>query len=205
MRVIQALAVIPVIVTLYSCTALPMQRASVPDDAALVARLQRGGHVIFFRHAKTQWNQPDTSTALNDCTTQRNLSDEGRAQARDIGRSFEALGIPIGDVLTSPFCRTYDTGMLAFHRAQRIDDLTAMQSAPPEVRAHRNRALRSLFSNAPNDGTNTVVVAHMYNLKGVVELLIEEGDAAIIEPRGENGFEVIGVVPARKWTELALR
>ena len=67
------------------------------------------------RHAGTEHVAPDPQAFdLRDCSTQRGLSEEGRAEARLIGKSFVRLGIPVGQVLSSPYCRCLETGRLAF-------------------------------------------------------------------------------------------
>jgi len=75
----------------------------------IVAKLQQGGYVIFLRHTKTDWSQKDIEPFnFNDCSTQRNLTEEGRAQAVKIGEAYRALNIPISEVWSSPFCRCKD-------------------------------------------------------------------------------------------------
>ena len=51
---------------------------------------------------------------LEDCSTQRNLSAEGRRQAQAIGEQFRARQIPVEQVLSSRWCRALDTARLAF-------------------------------------------------------------------------------------------
>ena len=70
------------------------------------------------RHTSTDFGQNDARmTGYEDCRLQRNLTDQGREDARAISRAISALRIPIGDVLSSPFCRTMETGRLMFGRA----------------------------------------------------------------------------------------
>src|SRR5690606_25508400 len=81
-----------------------------PDKRALVHALQQGGYVLYLRHAITDRSRIDTDRInLPNCATQRNLSAEGREQARAIGRAVQALGIAVAEVLTSPYCRCIDT------------------------------------------------------------------------------------------------
>jgi hypothetical protein len=81
---------------------VPAQELTGPD---LVRALQQGGYVLYLRHATTSRDQPDADRIdLDRCETQRNLSDEGRRLARTIGETFTTLRIPVGRVLTSPFC-----------------------------------------------------------------------------------------------------
>ena len=82
--------------------------------------LRRGGYVLYFRHAATDMSKNDAGmTSFDDCPTQRNLVDRGRDDARAIGAAIRALGIPIGKVRASPFCRTVETAELAFGRAEK--------------------------------------------------------------------------------------
>jgi len=78
---------------------------------ALAQALRWGGYVIFFRHAATTPILDDVNpVVLAGCATQRNLS--------PAVQEFRRLGIPVGRVLTSPFCRALDTVKLAFDKAQ---------------------------------------------------------------------------------------
>ena len=97
-------------------------------------------------------------TGYDDCATQRNLTDAGRAEARAIGAAIRALRIPVGDVLASPYCRTMETGTLdlrprhgdaggarragAADAGDRYADLRALLSTPVAARA-RNVAIAS--------------------------------------------------------------
>ena len=71
----------------------PMRRRS--QDAALVAALRRGGYVLYLRHTSTDFSQNDRAmTGYADCATQRNLTDAGRAEAREIGAALSGAGDP---------------------------------------------------------------------------------------------------------------
>jgi phosphohistidine phosphatase SixA len=51
-------------------------------------------------------------TAANACPSQRKFSEHGRREARAIGAAFDDLGIPVGRVLTSPYGRCGDEGVV---------------------------------------------------------------------------------------------
>lgn len=92
--------------------------AAAPADEALIAELQRGA-VLLLRHARTTPGVGDPpGWRLQDCASQRNLSDEGIAQARAIGDWFRAQGLVPDEVRHSPWCRTRDTARLAFGRGE---------------------------------------------------------------------------------------
>ena len=78
------------------------------DEKALLSALRDGGHVIYLRHTKTvkDWgDQVSPALDLSDCNTQRRLSTEGKADAKVIGEGIKAAGIPVGDVISSDYCR----------------------------------------------------------------------------------------------------
>ncbi len=161
-----------------------LQTRGLLSDVDLIAGLREGGYVIYFRHAATDFSQSDTDRQdLTDCATQRNLSDAGRANARTIGEGIRALGIPIGDVLSSEYCRTRETAEIAFGRVSPTRDLTSRASTTdPAARAERIEALRRLLTTPPAPGTNTVLVGHMFNLADATGVAIAEGEAAIFLP-----------------------
>ena len=152
--------------------------ASLPDA------LRESGFVMYFRHARTDFSQDDTDLSdLTNCTTQRNLSREGRAQAAMIGDAMRALDIPIGEVLSSELCRTRETAELAFGRVTLEPMLTSFGTATSEAEEQqRVEALRLLLSTQPEPGTNTVLVGHLFNIQAATGIGLAEGEAAIFLP-----------------------
>ena len=150
----------------------------------LLAALRNGGFVIYFRHARTDFSQDDTDLSdLSNCATQRNLSAEGRNQARLIGDAIATLAIPIGDILSSELCRTRETAELAFGEATPAPDLTSFGTAGSEVEEEeRVAALRRLLATPPAPGSNTVLVGHLFNIQAAAGISLAEGQAAIFRP-----------------------
>jgi phosphohistidine phosphatase SixA len=179
----------------------PTPDKSAPlEGAALVEALRGGGYVLYFRHAATDQAQTDTDTQnLQDCSKQRNLNEQGRAQARAIGESFLSLNIPVGQVWSSEYCRARDTAMLAFGEADVTPDLTGF---PDELREQRIAALRQMLSTPPEPGTNTVLVAHGFNISNTANITIEEGEAAIFASLGEDSFKLVARVLPDDWAKL---
>jgi phosphohistidine phosphatase SixA len=172
------------------------QTSDGESAAALIEALRRGGHVIYFRHARTDFSQRDSSLA--DCGTQRNLSDEGREQARAIGAAIRSLGIPIGRVLASPYCRTRETAELAFGRVEITRDLLGRGLSEEQSRISSS-LLRPLLGAAPEPGTNTVLVSHGFNLRATDGIVIAEGEAAIYRPGDGGTFARIGRLTSDQW------
>jgi phosphohistidine phosphatase SixA len=151
---------------------------------ALLAALQEGGFVIYFRHTRTDFSQDDTDLSdLSNCATQRNLSPEGQAQARLIGEVIAALDIPVGEVLSSELCRTRETAELAFGQTTPMPDLTSFGTAGSAAEEQeRAAALRRLLATPPARGTNTVLVGHLFNIQAAASIGLAEGEAAIFSP-----------------------
>jgi len=165
---------------------------------ALVERLRAGGHVLAFRHAATDSGM-DTTDDLSDCSRQRNLSGEGRRQSRRVGRAFRQLGIPVGRVLASPFCRSRDTARLAFGRARPSRSLLAPEFFANASEARR-KGLRRLLAVRPRRGTNTVLVSHGSAIYAATGEDPQEGEVVIASPRpGVRGFAVVTTLQADEW------
>jgi len=170
--------------------------------SALVSALRAGGFVLYFRHTSTDFGQSDESmTSFEDCSGQRNLTDKGRSEAHAIGAAIHELRIPVGRVLASPFCRTVETAMLAFGKAEKTLGLRGWpaSSADPD----RYAALRGYLAAAPIAGTNTVLVGHGNPFRAVAgPPHLAEGEAAVIRPLGGERFEVAARIRVQEWAEL---
>jgi virginiamycin B lyase len=187
-------------------TERPREAESRGDSrpAALVDGLRRGGYVLAFRHAATDFSMTDSTRDVRDCSRQRNLTAGGRRQARSIGRAFRRLGIPAGRVLASPFCRTRETAMLAFGRAVPSRALLSAEFFEGEPAGERQPArLRRLLATPPRRGTNTILVSHNFAIYDGTGESLAEGEALIVTPgRRRRGFEVVTRVEAGEWARL---
>lgn len=177
---------------------------SLLEGKELVQALKEGGYVIYFRHAKTdrvveKWDK----LVLEDCATQRNLSEESRQQARRIGASFAALGIPVAKVLTSPWCRCVDTARLAFGDFETSHDLRFPAMEGVEEFQRVRDALREMLSTPPPGGYNTVLVSHSTTLMDAVGINPKpEGVALIFKPYGDGTCSYVATVPPSEWDRL---
>jgi phosphohistidine phosphatase SixA len=179
-----------------------------PRGERLVSALRDGGYVIYLRHTATDWTEDDEHPVeLSDCDTQRNLSPAGRGQARAIGEAFERLEIPVGRVLSSPFCRAVDTAQLAFGRAESEPALENLESVESDAESElRTGGLRRLLSTPPGAGANTVLSGHGYNIQAIAEETgTAEGDAEIFRPERGDGFALVATLAPADWGELAER
>jgi phosphohistidine phosphatase SixA len=168
----------------------------------LRAALRQGGLIIYFRHTSTDFGQNDEQmTGYEDCSHQRNLTDKGRAEARAIGAAVKRLGIPVGEVLASPFCRTRETAQLIFGRATVSAAVRGGPASP--TTPDRYAELRQILSTPPAAGTDLVITSHGNPFHAVAEGgYLAEGEAAVIRPLGTQGFRVIARIPRDSWDSL---
>jgi broad specificity phosphatase PhoE len=97
--------------------------------AADWSALARGGTVALIRHARAPGTGDPAGFRLDACSTQRNLSEDGRAQAGRLGQAFRDNAVPVGRVLSSRWCRALDTARLAFgDRTEPFPDLDSFFS-----------------------------------------------------------------------------
>jgi hypothetical protein len=177
--------------------------ADTLSGPALVAALRQGGLIIYFRHTSTDFGQNDDQmTGYEDCARQRNLTDQGRAEARQIGSAIERLNLPIGDVLASPFCRTMETARLMFGRAQATAAVRGGPARPDSP--DRYAELGKLLATPPQPGTDLVIASHGNPFAAVAGTpYLAEGEAAVIRPLGAEGFRVVARIPKNGWDSLA--
>jgi phosphohistidine phosphatase SixA len=137
------------------------------NDTRLIFELRQGGYILYFRHGKTDHNTFDTDRKnLSDCSSQRLLSEEGREEMILIGNTIKKLGIKIGSVISSPYCRSIDTATRAFGRAEINPDLKHTVIADEATMHRQAKALQKMLSKVPAiEGTNDVLSAHTANLQ----------------------------------------
>lgn len=186
----------PRFLTLLLATLMLLPVPLLADDKdSLIEQMRNGGLVIYWRHTKTDWSVRDTDLSdMDRCSTQRNLNEEGRRDARHVGEAFKRLGIPVGRVLTSDFCRNRETAELAFGRYERVPDLFNLPATRDPARRDRLvSSLRAMLAAPPEDpSVNTLIVGHNLNLRAAANVFIDEGGIAVFRPLDREGFEHLG-------------
>jgi broad specificity phosphatase PhoE len=180
--------VIRVVASLLLSAFLP---ASAAADEALWSLLGGGGHVVLMRHAITTPGVGDPAGfRLDDCPSQRNLTDAGRDDARRIGAAFRSREVPVGQVLSSRWCRCLETARLAFGRVEPWDALDSIfedRHREPE----RTRAVRRVVARRPGAG-NLVLVTHGANIVALTGVSPAPGEFLVLSPEPGGGFRVAG-------------
>ena len=157
--------------------------------------IQGGGQVLFIRHATTTPGAGDPpGFRLEECSTQRNLSEAGRAEAKRLGDALRARKVPIGEILSSPWCRCHETARLAFGRDattwRPLSNLFGRhEAAEAQVREMRAR----IGSYRGKD--NLVMVSHGSTALPLSGVSPQQAEILVLTPLGGDKFRVAGRIP----------
>lgn len=167
-------------------------------DDALWALLKGGGQVVLVRHALTTPGVGDPpGMKLADCGTQRNLSDEGRTHARQLGEAFRQRGIAVGRLLSSPWCRSIETAKLAFGKTPELTPALGNLFGRSEESGRQLAGLRPLAGQIPANG-NTVMVSHGSTILALTGISPDTAEMVVLTPQGDGSFKVAGRMTAHK-------
>lgn len=175
--------------------AIAPQARSQAREGELLAQARRGGLILFMRHANTATGGDPPGYSLEDCATQRNLSERGRDEAHRIGERLRSEKVPIARVYTSPWCRCRDTAMLAFGKAEDWEPLGSVFDFPQREADYSERVRKRIaaYGNA-KPRANMVMVTHNVNIAAITRLSVQPGDIVLIRPEGCCGLRVLGTL-----------
>jgi broad specificity phosphatase PhoE len=158
-----------------------------------IERLDEGGYVVMLRHATAPGIGDPENFRLGDCATQRNLSEEGRAQARRLSERLRA-GIASATVYSSQWCRCLETAELL--DLGPVEELPALNSffGRPEDRATNLDALRRFLANLAEDGPPVILVTHQVTISAITGRSAASGEAMVLEVDGTGRSPVVGTI-----------
>ncbi len=169
-----------------ACAALPV--LSLADEAAWAA-LKKPNAIVLFRHALAPGGGDPPGFKAGDCSTQRNLNDEGIVQAKRIGQTLRDRGIKVRAVWHSEWCRTRDTARLAFPdlRAPALKPEPAFNSffSDRSTEPVQTAAARELLVKWQGKGA-LVVVTHQVNITQLTEIFPQSGEGIVLTRQGKQ-------------------
>jgi phosphohistidine phosphatase SixA len=141
--------------------------------------LREGGLVVLIRHAAAPGFGDPPNFRLGDCTTQRNLSEEGRLQAQAMGEAFRRRKVPIEKVYSSQWCRCKDTAQLAFGAFQEHPALNSFFEQP-RLKDPQTEALRAFLMQLRPQRGNLVLVTHQVNITALTGVVPQPGEMVVV-------------------------
>ena len=189
---------------------LPEHKAMLTGQALLDA-LKQGGYILYFRHFHTdhtKWHddpikprhaQMTVRDFLQSCDQQRPLTDFGRRRARDVGRLLKKHAIPVGKVLSSPYCRAVESATLLAGHAPDDTPYALVHRGGDLTYEMMAKNVRPLLGAVPDSGTNTLLVGHRPQMDDI--RFIEEGECYVLKPLGDGKFDLVGTIYDSDWYE----
>jgi phosphohistidine phosphatase SixA len=157
------------------------------------ALLREGGHVVLLRHARTPGGGSGDPANFNidDCATQRNLSETGREQADRLGVLLEVRAAPTEKVLTSRYCRCQETAKYAFDdmQAEIFEALDPLPADPGKAKAQEQTIIDRVKSFSGSG--NLIMITHGDDIQALTGVTAREGEAIIVGADGDR-LRVLG-------------
>ena len=156
----------------------------------LMNQLEDGGKLIFIRHAYAPGSSDPNNFNLNDCSTQRNLSEDGKKQAQYIGKFFKENKIKVDKILSSEWCRCKETAKIAFRDFSTNNFLNSFYS--PEFAKNKDKQLDALgnYINRFKSDKNLILVTHYVLISEVLNYGPSSGEIVV----SDKNFNMIGSV-----------
>lgn len=190
----------------------PVRAADLPEfvlkpaSKATLDQIRGGGYVLYMRHGSTDTARPDRAPQvdLNDCSTQRPLTDEGRRLAARLGDYLRKAAVPLGDIYTSPLCRAKESAQAAFGERFKIEvNLMYSGNMTTQEKQPTVQKTRELLSTPVKPGSNRLIVAHAPNLMDLLGYFPKpEGTIVVFKPLSGNDFEYVASILPEQWPEL---
>ena len=156
----------------------------------LFKELNDGGKLIFIRHAYAPGSGDPNNFNLNDCSTQRNLNEDGRKQAQDIGEFFRKNKIKIDKVLSSEWCRCKETADIAFRDFSTNSFLNSFYSSKFAI--NKDKQINDLYDYIKKlkNNKNLVFVTHYVLISEVLNYGPSSGEIVV----SDKNFNIIGSI-----------
>lgn len=177
-----------------------------PATRATLEALRAGGFVLYLRHGHTDNTRTDRIPAvdMDDCATQRPLSQEGQQSAAAVGHALRMAAIPIGDIHVSRLCRARDSAAATFPgRALLLDDLLIYSGNMTDTLKSPILARTVALLSAPvAAGGNRVILAHAPNIMDLIGYFPAESTLIVFRPRVGGRFDYVASIPWTLWPAL---
>ncbi|MEM6452128.1 MAG: histidine phosphatase family protein [Cyanobacteria bacterium P01_D01_bin.105] len=163
-------------------------------EAALWTKLMAADeetYVVLLRHAIAPGTGDPANFQLDDCSTQRNLSEPGRQQARDIGEAFRDRNIPVTQVLSSQWCRCLETAeLMNIAPVEPFVPLNSFFRDRSTAEAQTDQVRDYMAANEASSGV-IVMVTHQVNITALSNIFPQSGSAVVMQ-LNDGQLDVVG-------------
>jgi len=156
----------------------------------ILNELKKGGHLIFIRHAYAPGTGDPNNFKINDCSTQRNLNDKGRKQAKKIGDFFQENQIPLDLIISSEWCRCKETALLSFESFKTKSFLNSFYSLKFEKNRNKQMSDLKKYVKEWKSRKNLVLVTHYVVISEALDYSSSSGEIVI----SDKNFNIINSI-----------
>ena len=162
------------------------------ESKSLLEQMKAGGHILMIRHAMAPGSGDPKNFQIGDCSTQRNLDDRGRSQARAIGEWLRSNGIEKARMFSSQWCRCQETANLI--NLGPVVQLPALNSfyERPQDREPNLKALRIFLSKQTAQEELLILVTHFVTISEITGEGVSSGEGVVLRIKEKGAFEVAG-------------
>ena len=167
--------------------------SSGEEDPSLWNALRSPGHIALVRHATAPGTGDPSEFELDDCRTQRNLSEDGRNQARRIGERFRVNGMARVRIYSSQWCRCRETAGL--FDLGTVKDLPILNSFFQRF-MDRERQTQDLVEWLASQSLDEplLLVTHQVNITALTNVYPSSGEIVIIYRSNKGKISIIGSI-----------
>lgn len=166
------------------------QMGLAPD---VIESVLSGDAIVIMRHALAPGVSDPEIFDEDDCSTQRNLSEQGRDQAKRTGDELRRMGVEKADVFSSVWCRCVDTGeLLGFGQVNVLESLNSffvLRETEPARTGDTRLWIQQRI--ASNNQTPVILVSHSVNITALTGAYVSSGEALVITTDGD-AINVLG-------------
>ncbi len=162
-------------------------------DSKLWHAIKDGRHIAIMRHGLAPGIGDPENFSLDDCETQRNLSDVGREQVRQIGKQFRQHGIRMADVFSSQWCRCRETAeLLDLGSVNDLPELNSFFRNMDQAAEQNEKLMAWLTTRQPE--IPLVLVTHQVNIRALTGLGTVSGEVVVFQLNDTGGVTVLGQI-----------
>ena len=177
----------------------PAQASETAKDLAIWDQLQGSnpkGYVLLMRHALAPGVGDPPNLKVGDCSTQRNLNEEGRTQAREMGQWLQRREIKILRVETSRWCRANETAKLLNIGTVRPNKNLDSLFQETNLNSHPQTAnIKKRIINHRNTRGLLVFVGHFVNFQAVAQTSLDSGEGVLVRATSTGEIKILGYTP----------
>ena len=154
------------------------------------------GYVLLFRHSLAPGVGDPENFKLNDCSTQRNLSAEGRKDAKEIGQWLQRRQVKIFRVESSRWCRAKETAqLLNLGKVKLNRNLDSLFQEADATKHPQTSRVRQQIINHRNKSGLLVLVGHYVNIAALTGVGVDSGEGVLVRADSKGVIKVVGATP----------